>query len=77
MMSLKNQALVFNFISFALLFIFMRYVIIDYFSLVSLMKSIISAVIATILAPKFMVSKTNEGSKLMLKWIFIKGFKTL
>jgi hypothetical protein len=24
-----------------------------------------------------MVSKTNEGSKLMLKWIFIKGFKTL
>jgi hypothetical protein len=24
-----------------------------------------------------MVSKTSEGSKLMLKWIFIKGFKTL
>ncbi len=76
-MSLKNRALVFNFISFALLFIFTRYVIIDYFSLATLTKSIISAVIATILAPKFMVSKTKEGSKLMLKWIFIKGFKTL
>jgi len=77
MMNLKNRALVFNFISFTLIFLGMRYVIVDYLAAASIIKSIVAAILTMILAPKFMVMKTKEGTKLVMKWLFVKGFKTL
>ncbi|WP_052188314.1 hypothetical protein [Cellulophaga sp. Hel_I_12] len=76
MMNLKNKALVFNFISFTLLFLGMRYFIVEYLAAASIIKSIIAAILTMILAPKFMVMKTKEGTKLVMKWLFVKGFKT-
>jgi len=29
------------------------------------------------LAPKFQAVKTNEGEKLFMKWLFIKGIKEI
>lgn len=76
-MSLKNKAFVFNFIGFAFIFIVLRWWVMDFFSWNHVLKSILSAISATLLAPKFAVIKTKESPKLVMKWIFIKGFKVL
>lgn len=75
-MSLKNKALLFNFIFFTLFFLVIRYAILDFFTIASLVKAIIAAVVSSILAPKFMVTRIDQKSKLVMKWIFIKGFKS-
>jgi hypothetical protein len=31
--------------------------------------------VALLLAPKFQAVKTNEGEKIFMKWLFIKGVK--
>lgn len=75
-MSLKNKALLFNFICFTSLFLVLRYFLIDFIAVSSFVQSIISAVLAMILAPKFMVTKIDGRQKLVMKWLFVKGFKT-
>lgn len=76
-MQLKHKALVFNFIGFAFIFILIRWLVMDFFSLNHFIKSVVSAVLATLLAPKFAVIKAKASFKLVMKWIFIKGFKEL
>ncbi|QWX84524.1 hypothetical protein H0I23_02445 [Cellulophaga sp. HaHaR_3_176] len=76
-MSLKNKALIFNFLGFAILYILMKWLVMSFVELNSIVESIISAIVATILAPKFAEVKINGTFKLVLKWIFIKGFKEL
>tara|TARA_R110000868_G_scaffold222573_1_gene474443 strand:- start:8694 stop:8924 length:231 start_codon:yes stop_codon:yes gene_type:complete len=76
-MQLKHKALVLNFIGFATIFIFLRWFVMDFFSINHLLKSILSAILATILSPKFAVIKARDGLKLVMKWVFIKGFKEL
>ncbi len=34
-------------------------------------------VVSTILAPKFQAVKTNDGEKLFMKWLLIKGIKEI
>ncbi len=46
-------------------------------SLNTLVLAFIAAVAASLLAPKFSAVKTKSGEKLMMKWIFIKGFREL
>tara|TARA_R110000868_G_scaffold403147_1_gene680059 strand:+ start:5549 stop:5779 length:231 start_codon:yes stop_codon:yes gene_type:complete len=76
-MSLKNKAMLFNFLGFAFLFIVLRYFVMDYFAINTLLKAVLSAVIATLFAPKFAVIKLKKDFKLVMKWIFIKGYKEL
>lgn len=73
----KQKALLYNFIGFAFLFIIGRSLLAYLFSLNTILLAIAAAVMATILAPKFAAVKTAEGEKLMMKWIFIKGFREL
>ncbi|MEM6721821.1 MAG: hypothetical protein AAF611_21010 [Bacteroidota bacterium] len=78
-MAPKTKALIFNFITFASLFLILRYLILGYVIPVDgLWLAVISAVIASILAPKFFVVKNDKGEeKLVLKMIFSKGVKEL
>lgn len=46
-------------------------------SLNTLVLAFMAAVAASVLAPKFSAVKTRSGEKLMMKWIFVKGFKEL
>ncbi|PHQ61824.1 MAG: hypothetical protein COC08_03360 [Maribacter sp.] len=69
----KYKALVFNFIGFAVLFIIGRLVFGHFFSINRIFLALLAAIIATVFAPKFMVIKTDEREKLMMKWIFIKA----
>jgi hypothetical protein len=34
-------------------------------------------IVSTLLAPKFQAVKTNDGEKLFMKWLFIKGIKEI
>lgn len=70
-------SLIYNFLSFAALFFSMRYIVAHYTHLQGIWVPVTAAVIGTILAPKFQAVKTNEGEKLFMSWIFIKGLKEI
>lgn len=76
-MKLKHKVLVYNFLAFALLFIVFRVVLHMTLTISSIYLSVIAAISASFLAPKFTVVKTEGVKKIVMKWIFIKGFKIL
>lgn len=76
-MSLKNKTLLYNFLSFATIFIVLRFFVMGYFVDTHLLKSLLSAILTMILAPKFAVLKNKEGEQIIMKWVFLKGFKKL
>ncbi len=73
----KYQVLIYNFLSFAILFLIFRFGLSLFLTLDSFYLALIAAISASVLAPKFAVLKTETGDKILLKWIFIKGFKEL
>ncbi|MCM4168950.1 hypothetical protein DHD08_14785 [Arenibacter sp. H213] len=73
----KHKAFLYNFLSFAILFVAGRLLLGMFLSLDTLVLAIIAAVVASILAPKFAVVKTQTGKKLMMKWIFLKGVREI
>lgn len=76
-MSKKTKAVVFNLVGFAILFIALRYFLLDYTNLSGIWKPLTAAVIATLLAPKFQAVNTRDGEKLFVKALFIKGIKEI
>lgn len=75
-MKAKNKALLYNFLGFAIFFLIIRLVL-GYFAadLNRILLAVIPAALATILAPKFGVVKTQSKEKVMMKWLFMKGVK--
>lgn len=39
--------------------------------------SIVGFIVAIVLSPKFQYLKTNEGDKIFMKWLFVKGIKEI
>lgn len=76
-MNPKFKVLLFNFLCFGGLFIIIRLTLGAYVEANTLTLAIIAAVAASILAPKFGLIETQEGKKIMMKWIFMKGIKEL
>ncbi|MBU2901400.1 hypothetical protein CSC80_09810 [Maribacter sp. 6B07] len=76
-MKLKHKVLVFNFLAFAILFIVFRVVLFMTLTISSIYLSVIAAILASFLAPKFAVAKIESVEKIVMKWIFTKGFKVL
>jgi hypothetical protein len=64
-------------ISFATLFIIVRYLLANYTNLEGMWISITAFVLGTILAPQFQAVKTKEGDKMFMKWIFMKDVKEI
>ena len=77
MTKLQIKAFVFQLLCFAVLFILSRIVIDKYSNLTGYWIQITAFVVSTILAPKFQSVKTNDGEKLFMKWLFIKGIKEI
>lgn len=69
----KNKALLFNFLGFALLFLLLRFILSSVFDLHNIFLAILAAIGASILSPKFGVVRTEQGKKVMMKWILMKG----
>lgn len=74
-MSKKTKALLYNLIGFSVLFISIRYLVMDYTQLTGIWKPITAAVVASLLAPKFQAVNTRDGEKLFMKALFIKGVR--
>ncbi|MEE9364681.1 MAG: hypothetical protein V3U92_18935 [Cellulophaga sp.] len=74
-MSSKYKVIFFNFIGFALFFLIFKYALTQFIELKSLYISIIAAIVASIIAPKFGVGKIEGKEKLLMKWVFLKGHK--
>ena len=73
----KHKVLVFNFLGFAILFVLFRFGLSLFLKLDSFYMSLIAAIVASFLAPKFAVVKKEGADKIVMKWIFLKGFKEL
>jgi len=77
MTKLQVKAFVFQLLCFAVLFILSLILLDKYSNLTGYWVPITAFVVSTILAPKFQAVKTNEGEKLFMKWLFIKGIKEI
>lgn len=73
----KHKVLIYNFLGFAVLFVLFRFLLYISLSINSLYLSAIAAIAASLLAPKFAVAKIEGLEKIVMKWVFIKGFKVL
>lgn len=71
------RSIFYNFLCFALLYSMSYFLIISFTNLTGYWIPITSAVIGSILAPKFQAVKTSEGEKLFMKWIFMKEVKEI
>jgi Na+-driven multidrug efflux pump len=76
-MNLKVKAFILQLISFATLFIIVRYLLAQYTNLEGMWISITAFVLGTILAPQFQSVESKEGPKLFMKWIFMKEVKEI
>ena len=76
-MSKKTLAIIYNLVGFAILFIAMRYFVLNYTNLEGVWKPLTAAIIASLLAPKFHAVKTRTGEKLYVKALFFKGVKEI
>jgi hypothetical protein len=77
MTKLQIRAFVFQLLCFAALFILVRFLLVSYTNLTGLWIPFTAFVVGTLLAPKFQSVKTNDGEKLFMKWIFMKGIKEI
>lgn len=77
MTKLQLKAFVYQLLSFILLFGTFRYVAYNYFHQTGIFISISGFICVTLLGPKFMATKTKEGEKLFMKWIFLKGLREI
>lgn len=73
----KYKVLVYNFLGFAALFILFRFGLTLILELDAFYMALIAALMASLLAPKFAVVKKESIEKILMKWIFIRGFKEL
>lgn len=76
-MSKKTKAFIYNFIGFAIIFFTVRYLVGAYTNLQGYWIPVTAFVVGTILAPKFQTVQTNQGEKLFMKWMFIKGIREI
>ena len=76
-MTNKTKALLFNFIGFAIFFLGIRLLLGFYLDISTIFLAVISAILASILAPKFGVVKKEGEAKIFMKWLFLKGFREL
>ena len=76
-MSKKTKALVYNLLGFAVLFITMRYFVLNYTNLHGIWKPLTAAIIASLVAPKFQAVKTRDGEKIFMKALFINGVREI
>lgn len=77
MTKLQVKAFVLQLLCFATLFILTQFLIEKYLGQAGIFVSIVSFIFSTVMSPKFQAIKTNDGEKLFMKWIFIRGVKEI
>ena len=72
-MSPKIKALVYNFFGFAPIYFIGYVLVVQFTTLTGFAIPASAAIAAIILAPKFQMVKTQNGDKVFMKWLFLKG----
>jgi len=76
-MSFKIKAILLNFLGFAILFLVARIAFGYLLDIDRLSLALGAAIIASILTPKFAVVEVDGSNKILMKWVFIKGFRKI
>lgn len=76
-MSAKTKIFIYQFISFAIVFIPLRYLITWLAQSDGIWIPFLAFVLTLFIAPKFQLVQTKEGSKIWMKWFFSKNRKEL
>lgn len=71
------KAVLLNFVTFALLFLPIRYALAYLLPWGNLLVALSAAVIASILSPKFASGRLDGKEKVVMKWLFFKGYKEI
>ena len=74
---MKAKALLYNFIGFTFFFLILRYLSVFVLAEAPIYMVVIAAIFANFLSPKFGVVETENGKKIMMKWIFVKGLREI
>ncbi len=77
MTKLQVRAFLYQLGCFGILFILFRFLIGNYTNVEGLWISMSAFVAGTLLAPKFYATKTKDGEKLFMSWLFVKGIKEI
>ena len=76
-MNPKLKAILLNFLVFAILFLVARIAFGYLLNIDRLYLAFGAAIFASILAPKFAVVEVEGSNKIIMKWIFRKGFREI
>jgi len=76
-MNLESKSLLYQFLSFAGLYVLVRYVALPYTGLSGFWLPLTGFVVCTILCPVFKAVRTPQGQKLFVKWLFLKGVREI
>lgn len=76
-MNKKVKSFLYNFLGFSVFYIPCYLLVMNYSHLQGLWIAGTAFMVSLILAPKFQAIKTNDGEKIYMKWIFIKGVKEI
>jgi fucose permease len=76
-MSPKTKVFIYQFLSFAIIFIPLRYLIAWLAKSEGMWIPFLAFIVTIFIAPKFQVVQTKEGSKIWMKWFFSKNIKEL
>ena len=76
-MSVKTKAFLYQVLSFAVLFIAARFLVARFTELEGIWISLTAFAVGTLLAPQFKAVTTQQGDRLFMTWIFMKGVKEL
>lgn len=77
MSKLQIRAFVYQLACFAVLFIITRFLLERYSTLEGIWIPLTAFVVGTLLSPKFQVVKSNDGERLFMRWLFVKGFREI
>ncbi len=76
-MSKKTKAFIYNFIGFVVIYIPTLYIVSKVTHLHGLWVPMTGFMVSLLLAPKFQAMRTNEGEKIYMKWLFVKGVREI
>ncbi len=74
-MTKKVKSFLYNFLGFSVFYIPIYFILTNFSHLQGYWIAGTAFMISLILAPKFQAIRTNEGEKIYMKWLFIKGVK--
>lgn len=77
MSKLQIRAFIYQLACFAILFIVTRYLVDQYTNVQGIWVPLIAFAVGTLLSPKFQVIKTNDGEKMFMRWLFLKGIREI